>query len=126
MMKSTTRARTRRQRPSLPSPLQGDPGGPVTAIPFDPFSDAQREDPYPGYAELRRHSPVTKIETLGAYVVARYSDVTYVLRHPELFSSSAMHTSLTNPDGSGTALPAAEAARLAEAIPAMHNPIPES
>jgi cytochrome P450 len=97
----------------------------VTAISFDPFSDAQREDPYPGYAELRRHSPVMKIETLAAYVVARYSDVTYVLRHPELFSSSAMHTSLANPDASGGALSAAESARLAEAVRAMPVSIPE-
>ena len=26
----------------------------MTAISFDPFSDAQRENPYPAYAELRR------------------------------------------------------------------------
>src|SRR4029434_2685021 len=37
-------------------------------IQFDPYSDAQRNDPYPAYAELRRHSPVTKIEKMGAYV----------------------------------------------------------
>jgi cytochrome P450 len=101
----------------------------VTAIPFDPFSDAQRANPYPGYAELRRHSPVTKIETLGAYVVARYADVAHVLRHPELFSSRAMQTAM----GSGvrdtfagtTPLSAAESARLAEVIAAMPVPIPE-
>jgi cytochrome P450 len=94
----------------------------VTAIPFDPFSDAQREDPYPAYAELRRHSPVTKIEKMGAYVVARYADVAYVLRHPELFSSRAMQTAMGSPlfdGGDGSPPSPAEAARLADAIAAM-------
>lgn len=101
----------------------------MTATPFDPFSDAQREDPYPAYAELRRHSPVTKIEKLGAYVIARYADVAYVLRHPELFSSRAMQTALgsTLADSfAGTSSPSpAESARLAEVIAAMPISIPE-
>jgi cytochrome P450 len=97
-------------------------------IQFDPYSDAQRNDPYPAYAELRRHSPVTKIEKMGAYVVARYADVCHVLRHPELFSSRAMRTAMGSPlaDSAGASAPSpAEAARLAEMIAAMPISIPE-
>ena len=101
----------------------------MTASPFDPFSDAQRENPYPGYAELRRHSPVTKIEKMGAYAVARYDDVAYVLRHPELFSSRAMQTAMGSPlfaGGAESSPPSpAEAERLAQAIAAMPVPIAE-
>ena len=75
----------------------------MTAIAFDPFSEAQREDPYPAYAELRRHSPVTKIEKTGAYAVARYADVAYVLRHPELFSSRTMMTAMSSGLAAGLA-----------------------
>jgi cytochrome P450 len=98
----------------------------VTAIPFDPFSDAQRTDPYPAYAELRRHSPVTKLEKTGAYAVSRYADVAYVLRHPEKFSSRAMintmATGLTSGLTSGK-LSAADAARIAELVKAMPIPL---
>jgi cytochrome P450 len=90
-------------------------------VPFDPFSDAQRENPYPAYAELRRHSPVTKIEKMGAYVIARYADVSYVLRHPELFSSRAMQTAMGSPlfDGGSSPPSPAEMERLNQAIAAM-------
>ena len=97
----------------------------MTAIPFDPFSEAQRENPYPAYAELRTNSPVTRIETTGAYAVARYSDVAYVLRHPELFSSrtmiSTMSGGLASGMGSGDLTPA-DTARIAELLKSM--PIP--
>jgi len=86
------------------------------AIPFDPFDEAQRDDPYPAYARLRRESPVTRIEKSGAYAVARYADVAFVLRHPELFSSGAMQTVLSSGFTSGFArtLSPAEIARVAE------------
>lgn len=101
----------------------------MTAISFDPFSDAQRENPYPAYAELRRRSPVAKVEKMGAYAVARYEDVAYVLRHPDLFSSSAMQTAMASPlfhggDASSPPSPA-EAERLAQAIAAMPVPLAE-
>jgi len=98
----------------------------VTAIPFDPFSEVQRDDPYPAYAELRRHSPVAKIEKTGAYAVARYADVAYVLRHPELFSSRTMMTTLSGNITAGLAggkLSAAEAARIAELVKSMPIPL---
>ena len=101
----------------------------MTAIPFDPFSDAQRENPYPTYAELRRHSPVSRVEQMGAYAVARYDDVSYVLRHPELFSSRAMQTAMGSPlfgGGAASSPPSsAEADRLARALAAMPVPIGE-
>ena len=100
----------------------------MTAIPFDPFSEAQREDPYPAYAELRRNDPVAKIERTGAYAVARYADVAYVLRHPELFSSRTMMTAMTNTLGSGfagIALSPADTARLAELVSKMPIPLGE-
>jgi cytochrome P450 len=101
----------------------------MTAFPFDPFSDAQRDDPYPAYTELRRHRPVSKIEKIGAYAVARYADVTYVLRHPELFSSRAMQSTMSNAlaagfAGSGT-LSAADTARIAELLKSMPIPFAE-
>jgi cytochrome P450 len=97
-------------------------------MPFDPFSEAQHEDPYPAYAELRRHSPVVKVERTGAYAVARYADVAYVLRHPELFSSRTMMTAMTNTIGSGFAgisLTPAETARIAELVSKMPIPLGE-
>jgi cytochrome P450 len=95
---------------------------------FDPFSEAQRLDPYPAYAELRRNSPVEKVEKSGAYAVARYADVAYVLRHPELFSSRTMMTAMANTIGSGfagTALSPADAARIGEILKTMPIPIGE-
>jgi cytochrome P450 len=71
---------------------------------------------------------VQRVEAKGAYAVARYEDVAFVLRHPELFSSSAMQTALMNgvADGSGLAaggLPASEAARFAEVLRTLPFPI---
>jgi cytochrome P450 len=93
----------------------------MTTPAFDPFDDAQRDDPYPAYARLRRESPVAPIEKIGAYAVARYADVAFVLRHPELFSSSAMQTALSSGFTSGFSgtLAPAEAARVAELVKSM-------
>jgi cytochrome P450 len=62
----------------------------MSPLDFDPFRSEHRADPYPAYAELRRQAPVHRIEGSGIYAVSRYADVLHVLRHPELFSSSAM------------------------------------
>ena len=93
----------------------------MTAIPFDPYGEAHRHDPYPAYAELRRHNPVTQLPN-GDYAVARYEDVSYVLRHPELFSSTAMMRSMTNVWGGGAEaakLPPADLARIAQLMQRM-------
>jgi cytochrome P450 len=99
----------------------------LTAIAFDPFNEAQRHDPYPAYAELRRHSPVTRLAD-GSYAVARYGDVSYVLRHPELFSSRAMLSATSGAFASAlgsAALEPAEAARIAELLKSLPITIAE-
>jgi cytochrome P450 len=60
-------------------------------IHFDPFDPATRDDPYPVYARLRREAPVYRSESLGCHVLSRHRDVLFALKHPELFSSSAMN-----------------------------------
>lgn len=45
----------------------------VPPVGWDPFDPAQREDPYPTYAALRRHDPVHRT-AWGAFVVSRYAD----------------------------------------------------
>ena len=62
--------------------------------PYEPFSEAVREDPYPYYAALRDEAPVYWAEGAQAWCVSRYDDVLFVLRNPELFSSDAMRTML--------------------------------
>lgn len=68
-------------------------------IPYDPFSPAVRENPYPWYAALRDDAPVHWAETTRAWVVSRHADVAFVLKSPEIFSSDAMRTMLINPSG---------------------------
>jgi cytochrome P450 len=95
---------------------------------FDPFSNARRDDPYPAYAELRRHSPVTRVEGTGFYAVARHADVLHVLRHPEIFSSTAMMSVISNGFTGrldGTSLPAAELARVTELVQSLPIPMNE-
>jgi cytochrome P450 len=62
--------------------------------PYEPFSEAVREDPYPYYAALRDEAPVYWAEGAQAWCVSRYDDVLFVLRNVELFSSDAMRTML--------------------------------
>lgn len=47
-----------------------------------------RRDPYPTYAALREQ-PAQQVEPMGVWVISRYDDVQYALKHPELFSSAA-------------------------------------
>ena len=62
------------------------------SIPYTPFSSEVRANPYPCYAALRAEAPVCFVPDIGAWAVARYEDVLFVLNHPELFSSDAMRT----------------------------------
>ncbi len=57
---------------------------------YNPFSPEVRQDPFPYYRELRRSKPVSYVEPIGMYAIARYADVRFVFQHPELFSSSVM------------------------------------
>src|SRR4029453_11054767 len=97
----------------------------MSPLEFDPFRSDLRANPYPAYAELRRHAPVHHIESANLYAVSRYADVHFVLRHPELFSSSAMIGMLAGAVGglapvAGMGLRGAEADRfsaLAQDLP---------
>lgn len=93
----------------------------MTTVRFDPFTEEHRADPYPAYAELRRHEPVHRVEKSGAWAVSRYADVSFVLRHPELFSSSAMRTLMTtgftaSGETTGMGVSGVDAARLGELL----------
>ena len=63
-------------------------------VDYEPFSDVQRDDPYPLYAQLREHAPLHFAEEANAWCVSRYDDVVTVLRSVEDFSSDAMRTIL--------------------------------
>src|SRR5262245_28397664 len=76
--------------PSLTPSLEGATG----MEPYEPFSEAVREDPYPYYAALRDEAPVYWAEGAQAWCVSRYDDVHFVLHNAELFSSDAMRTML--------------------------------
>jgi len=72
----------------------------MTDVHYDPFSTQTRANPYVHYAELRKHSPVHRLDG-GFYLVSRYDDVRYVLMHPELFSSKAMQRMMMSGMGVG-------------------------
>jgi beta-dihydromenaquinone-9 omega-hydroxylase len=46
-----------------------------TDVIFDPWSPEVQADPYPYYAELRKHTPVVRIPATDRWVVTRYADV---------------------------------------------------
>ncbi len=56
---------------------------------FNPFSPAFKADPYAVYADLRENAPVSRTE-LHFWAVSRYDDVGYVLKNPQMFSSTGM------------------------------------
>jgi cholest-4-en-3-one 26-monooxygenase len=63
-------------------------------------------DPHPGYAWLRRNSPVHWDKHNELWVISRHEDVSYISTHPELFCSSggirpaqSYHFSLIGLDG---------------------------
>ncbi len=55
---------------------------------FDPFCTELRRDPYPHYAELRRHAPVYRPDGAPWFLISRYDDVLFVLKRTDLFSSA--------------------------------------
>jgi len=70
-------------------------------VSYDPFSIETRANPYPQYAELRQIAPVHRLDGTGFYLVSRYEDVFFVLKHPELFSSKAMQRMIMSGMGVG-------------------------
>jgi cytochrome P450 len=51
-----------------------------------PFEEPGR-CPFPHYAALRREDPVHRVPGRDEYVVTRHDDISWVLRHPEIFSN---------------------------------------
>jgi len=56
---------------------------------YNPTLPEVRANLYAHYAYLRDHAPVYWVESLQAWAVSRHDDVTYILKNPHLFSSSA-------------------------------------
>lgn len=61
-----------------------------TAINDDLFTPEVIADPYPYFARLREEDPVHWNEKYGVWIITRYDDVVWLLRHPELFSSEVI------------------------------------
>ncbi len=61
------------------------------------FSPEMRADPYPGYAEMRRSSPVCKVDPIGFWGVTRYEDAVHVLKDNDLFSAAGIAQLIQNP-----------------------------
>jgi cytochrome P450 len=98
----------------------------LTGIYFDPFGEEHRNNPYPAYATLRREAPIARVEKNGAYAVARYADVAWVLRQPALFSSTAMQTAPMSGFTAGTVdLSPDEVTRLVQAMESLPISLPE-
>jgi len=68
------------------------------SVEYEPLSSANRQDPYPLFAELRADDPVHFSPGSGTYCISRYQDAVFVLKHPELFSSRAMQDVLMHVD----------------------------
>jgi len=51
--------------------------------PYEPFSEAVREDPYPYYAALRDEAPVCWAESAQAWCGSRYDDGTRRCARPD-------------------------------------------
>jgi len=64
----------------------------IRASDYNPLDPQVRADPYPYYAAMRRDSPLHQIMPgVLFFAVSRYEDVEFVLHHPEVFSSTALH-----------------------------------
>jgi cytochrome P450 len=61
---------------------------------YNPQLPEVRANLYAHYAYLREHAPVYWVESLQAWAVSRHADVVYVLKNPQVFSSSAFFDQL--------------------------------
>ena len=61
---------------------------------YNPLLPEVKANLYAHYAYLREHAPVYWVESLQAWAISRYADVLYVLKNPQLFSSSAFFDQL--------------------------------
>ncbi|MFL5351998.1 cytochrome P450 [Archangium sp.] len=46
-----------------------------------------RANPYPVYAQLRRHAPVSQVDPLGLWAISRHEDVLYAMKNHQLFTA---------------------------------------
>lgn len=83
---------------------------------YNPFAPEVKANPYPYYTYLRHHAPVFQVKDAGFWAVSRYDDVLYVLKNPQLFSSTILLTALL-----GDLNPVPEAANLIASDPPIHN-----
>jgi cytochrome P450 len=77
------------------------------------------ECPYPLYETLRAEAPVMQVPGTNNFLVTRWSDVQYVCRHPELFSSDSRR-SRTPFDSFGDKAPTVRG--MVELDPPKHKP----
>lgn len=77
---------------------------PTTGAPvvFDPFNSDFIANPYPLLHQLHQHDPVHH-SPLGFWVLTRYEDVSYVLRHPQSFGTYVLRDRLRTQLGDGAA-----------------------
>lgn len=68
---------------------------PTAKIDFHPFADDTIENPYPGFAMLRKDAPVYEVESLFLRIISRYDDVVTALRDSEGFSSTIIDVSFS-------------------------------
>ena len=59
------------------------------ALDVDPFSEAVLRDPYAFHEQLREAGPVVQLESLGAWGLGRYAEVSATLNNWHAFCSSA-------------------------------------
>ena len=62
-------------------------------------AEALAEDPYPIYAQLRQHEPVSWIGALGMYLVVSHTQVERILMDPHRFTVGTEHSLLTDTFG---------------------------
>lgn len=72
-----------------PTPYSHELDWPSHLIPFDPWNEAIKENPFPHYAWMLEHAPVLRARTAfgDSWVLSRHSDVQFAFRNPKLFSS---------------------------------------
>jgi cytochrome P450 len=64
-------------------------------IDFNPFAAEIIENPYPGFALLRKYAPVYEVEGLFMRIISRYDDVVAALRDTGSFSSTIIDASFS-------------------------------
>ncbi len=64
------------------------------SLEYEPMSAEGWEDPYPTYRALREQAPLHRAPESGIYVLSRYADVEFALRHANEFSSNGMEKML--------------------------------